>query len=54
MFMQCKVNNRLTSPEVHSTTPEEEDMEAVEDMKVVEDTEAMAEVKEYLVKVEGR
>ena len=46
MSMQCKVNNRLTPLEVHSMTPEEEDMEALEDMKVMEDIEAKEEVED--------
>ena len=50
--MWWKVNNRLTPPEVHSMTPEEEDMEVVEDMKVVEDTEAEEGVEEHFVMVE--
>ena len=54
MSMQCKVNNRLTPPEVHNTTPEEEDMEFVEDTKVVEDTKAEEGVEEHLVEVEGQ
>ena len=48
------MSNRLTLPEVRSTTPEEEDMEVVEDMKVEEDTEAEEGVKEQLVMVEDR
>ena len=53
MSMQCKVNNRLTLPEVCNKTPEEEDMEVMEDTKVVEDTEAEEGVEEHLVVVEG-
>ena len=36
MSMQCKVSNILTLSEVHSMTPEEEDMEVMEDTKVME------------------
>ena len=54
MSIQCKVNNKLTPPEVRSTTPEEKDMEAVEDTEVMEDTEAEEEVKEDLDEVEGQ
>ena len=52
--MQCKVNIRITLPEVRKATPEEEDMEVVEDTKVMEDTEAEEGVEEHLAKVEGR
>ena len=51
--MQCKVNNRLTPPEVCNTTLEEEDMGAMEDMKAVEDTEAEEGDEEHLAVVEG-
>ena len=54
MFMQCKVNNKLTLLEVHNTTPKEEDMEAVEDTKVEEDTEAEEGVQEHLAEVEDK
>ena len=54
MSMQCKVNNRLTSPKVRSTTSEEEDMEAMEDTKVMEDIEAEEGVEEHSVMVEGQ
>lgn len=47
MFMQCKVSNRLTPPELHSTTLEEENTE------VVEDTEVEEGVKENLAVVKG-
>ena len=50
--MKCKVNNRLTPPEVRNMTPEEEDMEVVEDIKVTEDTEDEDGVEECLAKVE--
>ena len=52
--MQCKVKNKLTPPEVRSTTPEEEDMEAEEDMKDVVDIEAEEGVEEHLVEGEDR
>lgn len=52
MSMQCKVNNRITLLEVHSTTPKEEDMEIVEDTKVVEDIEAEEGVQKHLAKDE--
>ena len=48
MSMPCKVNNRLTPPEVRNTAQEEEDMEAMEDTKAKEG------VKEHLAKVEDR
>ena len=60
MSMRCKVNNKLNLLEVHSMTPEEEDMEAmedtkvVEDMKVKEDTEAEEGVEEHLAEEEDR
>ena len=54
MSMRCKVNNRITPLEVRNTTPEEEDMEALEDTKVVEDIEVEEGVKEHLVKVEDQ
>ena len=54
MSMQCKVNNRLTPPEVHNTTPKEEDMEVVEDMKAMEATEVEEGVEEHLAKDEDR
>ena len=44
--MQCKVNNRLTPPEVRNTTPEEEES--------MEDTKAEEGVKEDLAEVEDR
>jgi hypothetical protein len=52
--MQCKVNNKLTLPELRNTTPKEEDTEAVEDTKVMEDIEAKEGVEEHLAMVEGR
>ena len=52
--MGCKVSNRLTPPEVHSMTLEEEDMEAVEDMKAEEDTKAEEGVEEHSVMVKDR
>ena len=48
MSMRCKVNNRITPLEVHSTTLKEEVMEVMEDMKEEEDTKAKEEVKEHL------
>ena len=54
MSMQCKANNILTSPEVRSMTPEEDDMEVMEDMKVEEDIEVEEGVEEHSVMVEDR
>jgi hypothetical protein len=54
MSVQCKVNNRLTPPEVHNMTPKDEDMDIVEDTMAVEDTEAEEGVEEHLVEVEGQ
>ena len=52
--MRCKVNNKITSLEVHSKIPKEEDMEAVEDTKAKEATEAEEGVKEHLAKDEDQ
>ena len=54
MFMRCKVNNRLTPLELRNTTPEEEDMVAVEDTKVEEYIEAKEGVEEHLAEDEDR
>jgi hypothetical protein len=54
MSMQCKVSNKPTLSELRITTPEEEDMEAMEDTKVMEDTEAEEGVEEHLAMVEGQ
>lgn len=52
--MRCKVNNRITLLEVHSITPEEEDIEVVEDTKVKEDIEAEEGVEEHMVEEEDQ
>ena len=54
MSMQCKVNSRLTPPEVRSTTPKEEDMEVMEDTKAEEDTEVEEGVEEHLAEDEDQ
>ena len=46
------MSNRITLLEVCSTTPKEEDMEAMEDTTVMVDTEVEEGVKEYLAEDE--